>query len=65
VTLKEAYFEYQIKGILVVSNSTVFAVHPMMYQQVGTLINLNDYIYPKPIEDEEQEVIEEMRIRLK
>lgn len=62
--LKEAYFEYQIKGILQHSNRSIFAIHPMMYQVSQIIVKTKEYIYPVPIEHEEAEIILNMKINL-
>jgi hypothetical protein len=65
VCLVEAYFEYQVKGTLESSNATHFVVHPMFYQQVNTEIDMTKYVYPVPLETEEQEIVARMKINLK
>lgn len=54
IKLYECLFEYQVKGILTISNKTWLVVHPMMYQELNIKINMKDFIYPMPIEDEEK-----------
>jgi len=57
INLYECLFEYQVKGILTISNRTWLVVHPMMYQELNIKINMKDFIYPMPIEDEEKSML--------
>lgn len=65
VHLIEGFFEYQIKGILQISNASEFIVHPMLYQDVQTEIDLKQFVYPVPLENEEKEIIDSMHLKLR
>ena len=62
--LMEVLFEYQVKGVLVPSNRTRLAIHPMLYQEVQSDVDMSRIAYPLPGEDEEQELLSELGIRL-
>ena len=65
IELIEGYFEYQIKGTIDYTNNTQFVIHPMFYQEVRNIIDIQKYIYPMPLEDEEKVLVEKMKILLR
>jgi hypothetical protein len=64
VCLEEVLFEYQIKGILTLSNNSKCAVHPMIYQNMLIRFDLKQFIYPMPYENEEIDVLASSGITL-
>lgn len=64
LSILEAFFEYQIKGVLQCTNETTFVVHPMMYQESNIRLDLTQYVYPVPLESEELEIIKSTRMHL-
>lgn len=53
IRVKEALFEYQIKGTLPFNADTYFVLHPMSYQYFRISFDRNTFVYPRPAEDEE------------
>jgi len=54
ITLKESVFEYQIKRGIRITNDSIFVIHPMAIHYFGININLSEFIYPIPLEEEEK-----------
>lgn len=65
IELIPGHFEYQVKGTIVEGNSSKFVVHPMYYQETGSNTRMKVYVYPVPLEDEEQQLIEKINVTLK
>ncbi len=62
--LLEALFEYQVKGVITMSNRARFAIHPMLYQEFHAEVDRTRFVYPIPSEDEERTMLGELGIRL-
>lgn len=56
IRIKEVLFEYQYKERLPFNNQTKFCLHPMCYRVLNTKIDLNTFVYPKPLEIEDEYV---------
>jgi len=50
----EAVFEYQIKDILPLKNDSIYAVHPMVYQDFQIALDVDSFVYPMPSLEEEE-----------
>lgn len=64
-TIIEGLFDYQIKGTIQLRNDSICVIHPMCYQELQIEVDMNSFVYPKPAEDEEKEVLEKHGILLK
>lgn len=56
IRIKEVLFEYQYKERLPFNNRTKFCLHPMCYRVLSTIVDLNTFVYPKPLEIENEYV---------
>lgn len=56
IRIKEVLFEYQYKDRLPFNSQTKFCLHPMCYRVLSTTIDLNTFVYPKPLEIENEYV---------
>jgi hypothetical protein len=65
VTVVEGYFEYQVKGVITTDNNSRFLVHPMFYQELQIKVDIKQFVYPVPLEDEEIQVADGMRVLVK
>lgn len=54
IRIKEVLFEYQYKERLPFNDETRFCLHPMCYRVLSTEIDLNTFVYPKPLEIEDE-----------
>lgn len=59
--LVEAFFEYQVKGILSPSARASYMVHPMFYEELEIAVDMDRLTYPQPDEIEEREILASMR----
>lgn len=64
--LIEAKYEYQIKEISGQNELAEYVIHPMFYSHLNTNSNSlkQVLVYPKPFEDEESKIIEELGVEL-
>ncbi len=53
-----ALFEYQIKGVLTLHNNSLCVIHPMFFQVLRTNTDMNTFIYPKPSDEEDIELLD-------
>ena len=61
----EGLFEYQIKGVLSLSNRTNLVVHPMCYEHCQINLNHDRFVYPMPYENEEILMLKEIGIQIR
>lgn len=64
INLVEAIFEYQVKGVLTISNDTKLVIHPMIYQEVHADVDMEKFVYPMPMEAEEKALLQDLGIKL-
>jgi hypothetical protein len=62
--LVEALFQYQVKSFPKYPEKTICAIHPMLYQFLFNKVSKDKFVYPKPYEEEEIEVLIETGILL-
>lgn len=63
VAIVEAIFEYQIKDTITLTNEDIIVVHPMFYEPLQIRVDVNTFVYPKPAENEEVKIIQDIGIR--
>jgi hypothetical protein len=59
-----ALFEYQVKGTLTITNKDLCVIHPMFYQELQTVVDMNTFTYPVPAEDVEKQTLVDAGIQL-
>ena len=64
-SIVEGLFEYQVKGVLTLSNRTNLVVHPMCYQHCDIDLDHSRFVYPMPFENEEISLVNEMGVNIR
>lgn len=50
IRIKEVIFEYQYKEQLPFNNQTRFCLHPMVFSALNIEVDIDTFVYPKPLE---------------
>ena len=53
----ECLFEYQVKGVMNVPSGALCVIHPMFLGELRVVVDTSAFVYPRPFEDEEREVL--------